>query len=109
MPRKITNMQSIGYSKIFKRSECLKQAMGCRHGSVDSSVPSILPPRVRVPSTPSMLLSIYILQFTIYILHLEKMKIKREVGIGPFFLKKHKILSGNFSYMIGAWTMSEIV
>ena len=35
--------------------------LGCRHSSVDSSTPSILPPRVRVPSTPSMLLSINIL------------------------------------------------
>ena len=30
---------------------------GCCHSSVDSSVPTILPPQVRVPSTPSTLLS----------------------------------------------------
>ena len=30
---------------------------GCRHSSVDSSEPTILPPQVQVPSTPSMLLS----------------------------------------------------
>ena len=31
---------------------------GCRRSSVDSFAPSILPPRVRFPSTPSMLFSI---------------------------------------------------
>ena len=31
----------------------------CRHSSVDSSAPSTLLPRVRLPSTPSMLFSIY--------------------------------------------------
>ena len=31
---------------------------GCRHSSVDSFAPSILPPRVRIPSTPSTLFSI---------------------------------------------------
>ena len=31
--------------------------VGCRPSSVDSSAPSIQPPRVRVPSTPSMLFS----------------------------------------------------
>ena len=34
--------------------------LGCRTSSVDSSVPSILSPLVRVSSTPSTLLSIYI-------------------------------------------------
>ena len=34
--------------------------MGCCHSSVDSSTPSILPSRVLVHSTPSILLSIYI-------------------------------------------------
>ena len=29
---------------------------GCRHSSVDPSAPTILPPRVRIPSTPSKLL-----------------------------------------------------
>ena len=35
-----------------------KMDRGCRHSSVDLSAPSILPPRVWVPSTPSMLFSI---------------------------------------------------
>ena len=37
-----------------------KRISGCHHSSVDSCAPSILPPWVRVPSTPSTLLSIYI-------------------------------------------------
>ena len=50
---------------------------GGRHSSVDSSTPTILPPRVRVPSTPSMLLSNYI-----DLCHVEKTKInKKEAGI----------------------------
>ena len=40
--------------------------MGCRHSSVDLSAPSILPPRVWVPITLSMLLSIYILNCIIW-------------------------------------------
>ena len=34
--------------------------LGGRHSSVVSSAPTILRPRVRIPSTPSMLFSIYI-------------------------------------------------
>ena len=53
---------------------------GCRHSTVDLSVPSILLPPVRVSSTPSMLLSIYI-----WIMSCGKNKNKqKEVGIGPF-------------------------
>ena len=35
-------------------------AGGCRHSSVDSSAPSILPPPGQVPNAPSTLLSIYV-------------------------------------------------
>ena len=35
---------------------------GDRHGSVFSSAPNILRPRVRIPSTPSMLFSIFIIE-----------------------------------------------
>ena len=56
---------------------------GCRHSSVDSSAPSILLPRVQVPSTPSMFLSIYI-----DLCHEEKTKINKKAGIGPFFKRK---------------------
>ena len=37
------------------RGNFKKVYLGCRHSSVDSSAPSILPPRVRLPSMPSML------------------------------------------------------
>ena len=61
----------------------------CQQGSVDSSAPTILPPRVRVPSTPSMLLSIYI-----DLCHVEKTKInKKEARIGPF-LKRNIMFLG---------------
>ena len=39
---------------------------GCRHSSVDSSAHSIMPPQVRLPSTPSMLLS-FIVKFVLYL------------------------------------------
>ena len=57
--------------------------LGCRYSSVDLSAPSILSLWVRVPSTPSMLLSIYI-----WIVSCGKDKNKqKEVGLGPFFNK----------------------
>ena len=60
--------------KIYRR---------CRHSSVDSSLPSILPPRVQVPSTPSAFLSIYI-----WIVSCGKDENKqKEAGIGQFFEK----------------------
>ena len=40
--------------------------VGCRHWPVDLSVPTILPPRVWVPTTPSTLLS-FIVKFALYI------------------------------------------
>ena len=43
--------------------------MGCRHSSVDSSAPTILLPWVRIPSTPSTLYSIYV--------------VEKEAGVGP--------------------------
>ena len=69
--------------------------MGCHHNSVDSSVPSILPPWVRVPNIPSTLLSIYI-----DLCHVEKTKInKKEASIGPF--KKHFVLIGFYIGLVG--------
>ena len=44
-----------GKSSNFKAN----MSVGCRHSSMDSSALSILPPRVWVPCTPSMLSSIY--------------------------------------------------
>ena len=63
--------------------------MGCRHSSVDSSVPTILLPQVQVPSTPSMLFS-----FIVSVLYLscEKNENKqKEAGFGPF--KENKKLT----------------
>ena len=51
-----------------------------------SSAPTILPSRVRIPITPSMLLSI-IVKFVL-ICHVKRMEInKKEGGFGPFFKK----------------------
>ena len=64
---------------------------GCSHRPVDSSAPSILPPRVRLQSTPSTLFSIYIVQivYLSFELECEKNKNKqKEAGIGPFFKKQ---------------------
>ena len=50
-------------------------------------MPSILPPRVRVPSIPSMLFSIYIVQILYLSFELECEKnenIQKEARIGPF-------------------------
>ena len=61
---------------------------GCRHSSVDLSVPTILPPWVRVQSTPSTLLS-----FVVFVLFLpcEKDENKpKEAGFGP--LKKEPVI-----------------
>ena len=61
---------------------------------MDLSAPSIMPPQVRVPSTPSTLFSIYIVQivYLSFELECEKNKNKqKEAGIGPFF-KKVQIL-----------------
>ena len=61
--------------------------MGHRHSSVDSSAPSILPPQVWVPSTPSLLFSIYIVQIVhlSFELDCENDETKqKEAGIGLF-------------------------
>ena len=58
---------------------------GSRHSLVDLSAPSIQLPRVRVPSTPSMLFQIVYLSFE---LECDKNKNKqKDAGIGPFFNK----------------------
>ena len=53
---------------------------------MDSSAPNILPPRVRVPSTPSMLLS-FIVKFVLY-LSCEKNEInKKRPGLAHFKIR----------------------
>ena len=70
---------------IWKRRWSVFSSMGCHHSSVDSSVPSILPSRVWLPSMPSMLFS-FIVKFVLYLsMQCEKRtKInKKEAGFGP--------------------------
>ena len=55
---------------------------GCRHSSVDSSAPTILPPWVRVPSTPSFIV------FVLYFLCEKNEKEQKEAGLGPFLKNK---------------------
>ena len=62
---------------------------------MDSSAPAILLPRVCVPSTPTTLLSIYIVQivYLSFELECEKNENKqKEAGIGPFFKQVHQML-----------------
>ena len=63
--------------------------IGCRHSSVDSSALYILPPQLRLPSTPATLLS-FIVDFVLYLsLKCDKRtKInKKRPGFGTFFEK----------------------
>ena len=54
----------INYESIYS---CLKDTkLGCRHSSVDSSVPTILLPWVQIPNKPSMLL-FFIVKFVLYL------------------------------------------
>ena len=67
-------------------SNTTEYSKGCRYSSVDSSAPSILPPQVWVPSTPSTLSSIYIAQivYLSFELECEKNQNKqKEAGISP--------------------------
>ena len=99
-----TTMKQISAKKLLWHRSCLKNITniqlkrfywnvknnciwGCRSSSVDSSAPSILPPLVWVPSTPSTLFSIYIVQivYLSFELECEKNKNKqKEAGIGPY-------------------------
>ena len=67
--------------------------MGCRHSSVDSSALSILPPQVRLPSTPSTLLS-FIVKFVLFLsLQCEKRTkvTKKRPGLAHFLKKVEHI------------------
>ena len=50
------------YRRYFQSTIKLIKVGGGRHSSVVSSAPTILRPRVRIPSTPSMLFSICIIE-----------------------------------------------
>ena len=58
---------------------------GCRHSSVDSSVPTILLPWVRVPNTPTTLLSFIV--FVPYLSCVKNENKQKEAGIGPYLKK----------------------
>ena len=82
----------------------LQLPVGCRYSSVDSSAPSIMPPRVQVQSTPSTLFSIYIVQivYLSFELECEKNKNKqKEAGIGPFFKKQLSIVLAEIRAKLG--------
>ena len=60
---------------------------GSRHSSVDSSLPTILRPWVRFPSTPSTLFQFVLLKL---LLRLEKNENKQKgAGIGRYFKSFH--------------------
>ena len=58
-----------------------KVQKGCHHSSVDSSAPTILPPWVRVPSTPYMFLS-FIVKFVLYLSYEKNENKQKEAGFG---------------------------
>ena len=82
-----------GTIELFKNcsSFLFEKNKNWRHSSVDSSTPSILPPWVWVPSTPSTLLSIYI-----WFESCRKDENKqKEAGIGPFLYIWAKVEESN--------------
>ena len=84
--------------------------MGCRHSSVDLSAPSILLPRVWVPSTPSILFSIYKVQIVYLSLKLECKKNKnkqKEAGIGPFFKQRTHFYHFHLGRRLGSCNWSQ--
>ena len=60
--------------------------LGCRHSLVDSSAPTILLPWVRVPSTPSTLLSFLV--FVVYLPCENNENKQKDVGFGQFLKRK---------------------
>ena len=78
------------YTRNIRKSELVVRLFslvsncqeGCRHSSVDLSAPAILPPRIQVPSTPSILFS-----FIVFVLYLSREKNEnklKEARFGPF-------------------------
>ena len=75
---------------LFKSSTKIYYSWGGHHSFVVSSAPTILRPRVRIPSTPSMLFSIYIVEIeTLFLIWNEKWdENERKRGQGwPIFRK----------------------
>ena len=69
---------------------------GCHHSPVDSSTPTIQPPRVRVPSTPSTLLSFIV--FVPYLSCEKNENQAKEAGFGPF--KKTFLIRNGPAYSV---------
>ena len=82
-----------GVSGVRIKSPHLLTALGGRHRSVVSSAPTILQPRVRIPSSPSTLF------FKIVLFKLYRENKQKEAGIGPFFfVHKDKVLQKNINW-----------
>ena len=97
--RSMENVFSRHFSFLFRFFTQTIPTRGCCNSSVDSSAPSILPPRVRVPSTPSMLFQFIL--FKLYICQLnsnvKRTKInKKEAGITPFLKHNAKKYPSSF-------------
>ena len=67
----------------------------CCHSSLDSSVPTILLPQDRVPSTPSTLLSFIV--FMIYLSCEKDENKQKEAGLAHFKKKMNKVQENHFS------------
>ena len=76
---------------------------GAFNSSVNSSAPSILPPQVQVPSTPSKLLS-----FFIKLCNVEKTKItQKEARISKKFRLKTFLQNFVFSFLLSTYLMNQ--
>ena len=76
-------VQNIGVVTIFSK--------GGRYSSVESSAPTILPPRVQIPSTPSILFQLIQLKLHIFHINWNVKKTKKRPILAH--LKKHFIAS----------------
>ena len=100
---KLTNLMTLEHLKDWPK----KHFMGCRHSSVDSSAPTILPPWVRFPSTPTMLLS-FIVKFVLY-LSCENNEInKKRPGLAHFLEKGSRLnLWFHASFYFLKWALTQ--
>ena len=84
----------------------VSQLLGCRHSSVDSSAPTILPPWVHIPSTPSTL---FIVKFVLYLCWEKDENKQKEAGFGPFFKKTVTQLQENFCKILKLLDAKKVV
>ena len=83
-----------------KKAIFVPNKLGCRHSSPDLSVPSILLPQVRVPSTPSLLLSFKV--FVLFFCHVKRTKINKK-RMGLAHLKKETRRSAH------SWNVTNVI